>query len=73
MDVIEVLTITIRVVMLQYINVSNQHVVPLKFIQCFVSSIFQLKKNWSTYHCSFDCPDELHESYSQIQIIVEIF
>ena len=29
---------------LQYINVSNQHVVHLKFTQCYMANIFQLKK-----------------------------
>ena len=31
-------------IVLQYINVSNQHVVYPKFTQCYMSNIFQLKK-----------------------------
>ena len=31
-------------VTLQYLNTSNQHDVHLRFTQCYMSSIFQLKK-----------------------------
>lgn len=32
------------VIILQYVNVSNQYVLQLKFTQCYMSGIFQLKK-----------------------------
>lgn len=31
-------------IMLQYIKVTNQHVTQLKFIKCYISNIFNLKK-----------------------------
>ena len=30
-------------IILQYVNVSNQHAEHLKFIQCYMSNTFQLK------------------------------
>lgn len=37
----EVLTIATMAIILQCINVSNQHVIHLKFTQCYTSNIFQ--------------------------------
>ena len=41
---VEVLIIATIAVILQYINVSNQHLVHLKFTQCYMPNTFQLKK-----------------------------
>lgn len=41
---VEVLANTIMAIVLQYINISNQHI-HLKHIQCYTSNIFQLKNN----------------------------
>ena len=40
-DMIEVLAKTTVLIILQYINVSNQHTVYLKLIQCYMSMIPQ--------------------------------
>lgn len=37
--VMEVLAIAVMIITLQYINVSNQQVIYLKLIQCYMSSI----------------------------------
>ena len=37
------LTIVTRALILQYMNVANQHVVAPKFIQYYMSNIFHLK------------------------------
>lgn len=39
-----VLTKSITIIILQYINVWNQHIVYLKLIHCYMSIIYQLKK-----------------------------
>ena len=41
---IQMLVNTTIVIILQYINVSNQHIVPLKFIQCYMSVISLFRK-----------------------------
>ena len=40
----EVLANTMVVIILQYVNVSNQHIVQLKHAQCYMPIIFQFKK-----------------------------
>lgn len=51
---IEILAKTRAVIILQYINVSNQHVVHLKLMQCCLSIIFQWKKK-ATEHWFWVC------------------
>lgn len=50
MDAIEVLANTTVVIILQYINTSNEHIVHLKHKQCYVSitsQFFFLKSCWT--------------------------
>lgn len=42
-DVMEVLANATVVIVLCYISVQNQHIVPLKFTQCYMSVISQCK------------------------------
>ena len=56
---IEVLIITTMAIILQYINVSNQHVVHLKLSPCYMSNIFQLRKKESLYWGLKQCNQKL--------------
>ena len=51
---LEVLANATVVIILQYIKVSNQHVVHLKLTQCCMSIISQLKKDKSWQSKKFD-------------------
>ena len=47
-DVVEVLAKAMVAILLQYMNVSNQHVVHLELRQCYMSHMFRLREKEQT-------------------------